>query len=86
MHCVQIAAKANTRTKLTQKVFLFYDTQSLTRAFTTFVRPILEYNTPVWCPYLKIDISLSLLKMLNILSLVHFFTYVTLNLLIVTID
>ena len=30
----------------------------LTRAFTTFVRPILEYATPVWCPQFKCDIDL----------------------------
>jgi hypothetical protein len=58
LHCTQVACKANIRAKLILKSFLSHDIQSLTRAFTTFVRPILEYATPVWCPFLKYDINL----------------------------
>ena len=29
----------------------------LVKAYVTYVRPILEYNTPVWSPYLKKDIA-----------------------------
>ena len=58
LHCTQLATKANLRTKLILKSFLSHDEHSLTRAFTTFVRPILEYATPVWCPHFKCDIDL----------------------------
>ena len=58
MHCTQIAVKANARAKLILKAFLSNDAQSLTRAFTTFVRPILEFVIPVWCPYFKTDINI----------------------------
>ena len=58
MHCSRIAAKANARAKLILNAFLFHDVQSLTRAFTIFVRPLLEYTTPVWCPYFKTDINI----------------------------
>ena len=57
-HCKQIAAKANARAKLILKAFLSHNAQSLPCAFTTFVRPILEYVTPVWCPYFKTDINI----------------------------
>ena len=50
--------KANLRTKLILKSFLSHGVHSLTHAFTTFVRPILEYATPVWCPHFKCDIDL----------------------------
>ena len=46
MHCTQIEAKFNPRAKLLFKAFLSHDAQSLTRAFTTFASPILEYITP----------------------------------------
>ena len=59
MHSTQIAAKAYARAKLILKVCLSHDAQSLTHAFTTFVRPRLEYVTPVWCPYFKTDININ---------------------------
>ena len=58
MHCTQIAAKANARVKPILKAFVSHDAQSLTRAFTTFVRTILEYVTLLWCLYFKTDINI----------------------------
>ena len=34
-----------------------HDPQLLSRAFMVYVRPLLEYCTPVWCPYNKGDIN-----------------------------
>ena len=53
-----IARKANTRAKLILKCFHSRDTQTLLRAFTTYVRPTLEYNSPVWSPHFIKDINL----------------------------
>jgi len=30
--------------------FLSSDTETLVRAFTTYVRPLLEFCTPIWSP------------------------------------
>ena len=57
MHCTEIAHKANTRANLRIKLFLSHDTQLFSRAFIVYVRPLLEYCTPVWCPYNKGDIN-----------------------------
>ena len=37
--------------------FVSRNIQILVRAFTTYVRPILEYCTPIWSPYLLKDIN-----------------------------
>jgi hypothetical protein len=57
-HCSNIALKANARAKLILKAFLSRDCKSLTRAFTVYVRPMLEYCSPAWSPYNKGDINL----------------------------
>ena len=57
LHCTNIATKANARAKLILKSFLSHDASTLTRAFITFVRPLLEYATPVWNPHFKGDIK-----------------------------
>ena len=57
MHCTEIAHKTNTRVNLIIKSFLSHDPQLLFRAFMVYVRPLLEYCTPVWCPYNKGDIN-----------------------------
>ena len=33
------------------------DRLSLTKAFVTYVQPLLEYNSVIWTPYLKCDIE-----------------------------
>ena len=47
MHCTEIAHKANTRANLIIKSFLPHDPQLLSCAFKMYVRPLLEYCTPV---------------------------------------
>ena len=49
LHCMQIASKANARSKLILKSFLSHDPLILARAFVTYVRPLLKYCTPLWC-------------------------------------
>jgi len=57
MHCTEIAHKANIRAMLILKSFLSQDPQNFIRAFIVYVRPLLEYCTPVWCPFNKGDID-----------------------------
>jgi hypothetical protein len=57
-HCTEIATKANARAGLVLKSFLSRDVSCLTRAFITYVRPLLEYATPVWSPHFKQDVDL----------------------------
>jgi hypothetical protein len=57
-HCINIANKANGRSKLILKCFHSRCSSNLIRAFKTYVRPILEYASPVWNPHLKYDIEL----------------------------
>ena len=54
---MQIASNANLRAKLILKSFLSRDPHNLTRAFVTYVHPLLEYCTPVWSPHFKGDIE-----------------------------
>lgn len=58
LHCTQVATKANARARLILKSFLSRDASCLTRAFITYVRPLLEYATPVWSPHFKQDVDL----------------------------
>ena len=53
-HCTAIVSKASARYKLIVKTFLSCDP----RAFITYLRPLMEYCTPVWTPYYKKDIDL----------------------------
>jgi len=57
MHIDQIVAKAHQRANNILRCFVSRDPQSLTRAFITYVRPLLEYNSIIWSPYLKQDID-----------------------------
>ena len=57
-HCMQITQKAN---KITNMIFNCFETDSLQHlldSYKIYVRPILEYCTPVWNPYLIKDITL----------------------------
>jgi ribonucleases P/MRP protein subunit RPP40 len=58
MHCASIALKASARAKLVLKAFLSRDPKYLTRAFVVYVRPLLEYCSPVWSPHNICDINL----------------------------
>ena len=51
MHILLIAHKAHIRDKLILKSFLSRDPEILRKAFITYVRPLLEYCTPIWSPH-----------------------------------
>jgi len=56
-YTMPIVAKGHARVCLIRKCFLSKDTSTLVRAFTTYVRPLLEYCSSVWSPHLKRDIN-----------------------------
>ena len=57
IHCSSIAAKAYSRCSLLLKGFHTSDVSILLPVFKTYVRPLLEFNTPVWNPWLFKDIE-----------------------------
>ena len=50
-HISQIVHNANVRAALILRSFATRDSTNLFKAFTTYVRPMLEYCTPVWSPH-----------------------------------
>jgi len=52
-HINGIVAKAHARANLIHKCFISKDTCTLVMAFKTYVRPLLEYCSCVWSPYLQ---------------------------------
>ena len=52
-HTKTIIQKASTRARLLHFSFTSGDRTILAKAFCTYVRPILEYCSPVWNPHLK---------------------------------
>ena len=52
-HVANIVHTASSRAYLILKSFVSRDQHILVKAFTTYVRPLLEYCTPVWSPHLK---------------------------------
>jgi ribonuclease P/MRP protein subunit RPP40 len=56
-HIHSIAAKGHQRANLILRCFLTKDPATLTRAFVTYVRPMLEYCSAVWSPSLVMDIN-----------------------------
>ena len=50
-HISIIARKAFIRAKLILKSFVSKNTELLVKAFLTYVRPTLEYCSPVWSPH-----------------------------------
>ena len=57
LHCHKIAARALQRVGLIFRVFSCRVPSILLKAYTVFIRPLLESCTPVWSPYQKIDIE-----------------------------
>jgi hypothetical protein len=53
----QIVAKAHMRASLILKCFISKDPIILTKAFTTYVRPILEYASNIWSPFVKSEVD-----------------------------
>ena len=50
--------KASVRANLIKKCFISRDTDTLIMAFKVYVRPLLEYATCIWSPYLICNINL----------------------------
>ena len=57
LHIDAIVTKASLRAKLILHCFRSRDPVSLSKAFCTFVRPILEYSSVIWNPVYKYDID-----------------------------
>ena len=56
-HISTITSKARVRASLIFKCFHSKDWSTLFKAFTTYVRPLLEYATPVWSPLTVTNIT-----------------------------
>jgi len=54
----EIAVKANERVNCILRSFVSGGVKLLVRAFTVYVRPVVEYNTVIWSPYLINEIEL----------------------------
>ena len=57
MHVDNIVSKASLRVKLILHCFQYCDPVLLSKAFCTFVRPILEYSSVTWNQVYKYDIN-----------------------------
>jgi len=58
LHIGEIAAKGHQRANCILRCFLSGDVKLLVRAFTVYVRPVVEYCSVVWSPSLKQDSDL----------------------------
>ena len=56
VHIHDIVVKAHQRSNAIHRCFLSH-VSVLTRAFIVYVRPLVEFNSVVWLPYLKLDIN-----------------------------
>ena len=54
-HINLVAAKAHQRANAILRCFVSLDKNVLLRAFIVYVRPLVEYNSVTWSPYLKQD-------------------------------
>ena len=57
-HVVNIVSTANQRMNLLYRAFFSRSLNTLVKAYITYIRPLLEYNTVVWSPHKKCDIQL----------------------------
>jgi hypothetical protein len=57
LHINSIVAKAHQRANLILRSFTSHNVSLLVRAYTVYVRPLLEHNTVLWSPHLKKDIE-----------------------------
>jgi len=55
-HIATIAQKGHQRANLIHRCFTSKDRNLIVKAFITYVRPVLEYNSPVWSPTSKNEI------------------------------
>jgi len=51
-------SKASLRAKLILKCFVTRDPRVLRKAFSVFVRPIIEFSSVIWNPHFKLDINM----------------------------
>ena len=58
LHCSNIVKTARQRAAMIRRCFVSGDTKTLLWAFKVFVRPLLEYASPVWSPHLVKDVDL----------------------------
>lgn len=56
-HIDKIVSKASSRARLILKCFCSRDSVLLTRAYCTYVRPLLEFSSVIWSPHTKKDID-----------------------------
>ena len=56
-HCARISAAAYSRSVCVLNSFVTRQPYYLVRAYTSFVRPLLEYGSPIFSPFLKRDIN-----------------------------
>ena len=56
-HIDKIVSKASSRARLILKCFCSRDSVLLTRAYCTYVRPLLEFSSVIWSPHTKKDIN-----------------------------
>ena len=57
-HINNIVLKASVRANVIKKCFISRDIDTLIMAFNVYVRPLLEYETCIWSPYLISNINL----------------------------
>ena len=55
LHISKIVSRASARANLIHKCFISKHTDTLVKAFVTYVRPLLEYASTAWSPYLIKD-------------------------------
>jgi len=57
-HCFEVAKKANRVSNMLFRIFRSKSRDTLLTAYKTFVRPLVEYCTPIWNPHMIKDIIL----------------------------
>ena len=57
-HCNYICKKAHGLCAIIYRAFKTHDIRFLIDLFRIYVRPVVEYASHVWCPHLKVDITL----------------------------
>ena len=57
-HCSKIANKAFRRANIILRCFFTRDRKFLMQLFNVYVRPLLEYNSQVWSPHFRKDVSI----------------------------
>ena len=58
LHCFRTAARATQMLGQLKRSFKFLSKSSFLMLYKTFVRPTLEYCTPIWNPYFAKDIDI----------------------------